>query len=310
MNTINDGNATFSKLPNTLAPMREGKIDLGDFNGDGYADLLYSGTFEGSGDITKLNEYDSNTKTYVDSAFDVSDIIKAEVEFGDLDGDGDLDFVIAGKSNELDQYGNASNNNIFRTYINVRNQSATVLAGKSSFKRPEYKGKNANTYVSKQSFTVNAPPSAPVINDIIFLEEAEGSVDIPLEFTWNAATDDNTPSAGLTYALKIGTTSGGEEIMSSNSNINGVKKDAEKGNVEHNLKWKLSLPEGTYYWSVQAVDASYSGSKFSDPVQFKVSASGIDTDSDGDGIENALDNCPDTPKGDAVNEKAAVSMLH
>jgi hypothetical protein len=303
MNTINGGIATFSKLPNTLAPMREGKIDLGDFNGDGYADLLYSGTFQGSGDITKLNEYDSNTKTYVDSAFDVSDIIKAEVEFGDLDGDGDLDFVIAGKSNELDQYGNASNNNIFRTYINVRNQSATVLAGKSSFKRPEYKGKNANTYVSKQSFTVNAPPSAPVINDIIFLEEAEGSVDIPLEFTWNAATDDNTPSAGLTYALKIGTTSGGEEIMSSNSNINGVKKDAEKGNVEHNLKWKLSLPEGTYYWSVQAVDASYSGSKFSDPVQFKVSASGIDTDSDGDGIENALDNCPDTPKGDAVNEQ-------
>ncbi|MFT5250338.1 MAG: hypothetical protein ACI93P_002073, partial [bacterium] len=303
MNTINDGNATFSKLPNSLAPMREGKIDLGDFNGDGYADLLYSGTFSGSGDITKLNEYDPDTKTYVDSAFDVSDIIKAEVEFGDLDGDGDLDFVIAGKSNELDQYGNASSDNVFRTYINVRNQSATVLAGKSSFKRPEYKGKNANTYVSKQNFTVNAPPSAPVINDIIFLDEAEGSVDIPLEFTWNAATDDNTPSVGLTYALKIGTTSGGEEIMSSNSNTNGVKKDAEKGNVEHNLKWKLSLPEGTYYWSVQAVDASYSGSKFSDPVQFKVSASGIDTDSDGDGIENDLDICPDTPKGDAVNEQ-------
>ena len=303
MNTINDGNATFSKLPNSLDPMREGKIDLGDFNGDGYADLLYSGTFSGSGDITKLNEYDSDTKTYVDSAFDVSDIIKAEVEFGDLDGDGDLDFVIAGKSNEIDDYGNASNDNIFRTYINVRNQSATVLASKGSFKRPEYQGRNANKYVSKQNFTVNAPPSAPVINDIVFLEGAKGSVDIPLEFTWDAATDDNTPSIGLTYALKIGTTAGGEEIMSSNSNANGVKKDAEKGNVEHNLKWKLSLPEGTYYWSVQAVDASYSGSKFSDPVQFKVAASGIDTDSDGDGVENDLDTCPDTPKGDAVNEQ-------
>ncbi|WOC41108.1 FG-GAP-like repeat-containing protein [Polaribacter sp. HL-MS24] len=302
MNTIIDGSATFSKLPNSLAPMREGKIDLGDFNGDGYADLLYSGTFSGSGEITKLNEYDSSTKTYVDSAFDVSDIIKAEVEFGDLDGDGDLDFVIAGKSNEEDQFGNNSNDNIFRTYINVRNQSATVLASKSSLRKPEYQGRNANIYALNQNFTVNDPPSAPVINDIVFLEEAEGSKDIPLEFTWNAATDDHTPSIGLTYALKIGTTPGGEEIMSSNSNANGVKKDAEKGNVEHNLKWKLSLPEGTYYWSVQAVDASYSGSEFSDPVQFKVSASGIDTDSDGDGIENDLDNCPDTPKGDAVDE--------
>ena len=90
--------------------------------------------------------------------------------------------------------------------------------------------------------------------------------------------------------------------MSSNSNANGVKKDAEKGNVEHNLKWKLSLPEGTYYWSVQAVDASYSGSEFTTPVQFKVTATGIDSDSDGDGIENALDLCPQTPKGDAVDQ--------
>ena len=297
MNTINDGNATFSKLPNSLAPMREGKIDLGDFNGDGYADLLYSGTFSGSGDITKLNEYDANTKTYVDSAFDVSDIIKAEVEFGDLDGDGDLDFVIAGKSNDV------NSDNVFRTYINVRNQSATVLAGKSSSKRPEYRGKNAAKYRSEQNFTVNSAPSAPVINDIVFLDEAEGSVDIPLEFSWNEATDDHTPNIGLTYALKIGTTPGGEEIMSSNSNANGVKKDAEKGNVEHNLKWKLSLPEGTYYWSVQAVDASYSGSIFSEPVQFRVTTSGIDTDSDGDGIENSLDTCPNTPAGDAVNDQ-------
>ena len=297
MNTPNQGSATFSKLPNSLAPMREGKIDLGDFNGDGYADLLYSGTFSGSGDITKLNEYDANTKTYVDSAFDVSDIIKAEVEFGDLDGDGDLDFVIAGKSNDV------NSDNVFRTYINVRNQSATVLAGKSSSKRPEYRGKNAAKYRSEQNFTVNSAPSAPVINDIVFLDEAEGSVDIPLEFSWNEATDDHTPNIGLTYALKIGTTPGGEEIMSSNSNANGVKKDAEKGNVEHNLKWKLSLPEGTYYWSVQAVDASYSGSIFSEPVQFRVTTSGIDTDSDGDGIENSLDTCPNTPAGDAVNDQ-------
>ena len=89
--------------------------------------------------------------------------------------------------------------------------------------------------------------------------------------------------------------------MSSNSNTNGIKKDAEKGNVEHNLKWKLSLPEGTYYYSVQAVDASYSGSVFTEAVQFKVTASGIDSDTDSDGIENSEDLCPNTPKGAAVD---------
>jgi hypothetical protein len=57
-----------------------------------------------------------------------------------------------------------------------------------------------------------------------------------------------------------------------------------KGNAEHNLKWRLSLAVGTYYFSVQAIDASYAGSAFSSPVQFKVTALGIDSDSDGDGL--------------------------
>jgi hypothetical protein len=64
--------------------------------------------------------------------------------------------------------------------------------------------------------------------------------------------------------------------MSSNANTNGMRKTGE--NAEHNLKWRLSLA-GTYYFSVQAIDASYAGSAFSSPVQFKVTALGIDSDS-------------------------------
>jgi hypothetical protein len=37
------------------------------------------------------------------------------------------------------------------------------------------------------------------------------------------------PSEGLTYAIKIGTTQGGEEVMSSNANTNGMRKTGEKG---------------------------------------------------------------------------------
>jgi hypothetical protein len=59
--------------------------------------------------------------------------------------------------------------------------------------------------------------------------------------------------------------------MSSNSNANGKRKTARKGNAEHNLKWNLRLPSGTYYWSVQAIDASYTGSEFTEPKMFQLS---------------------------------------
>jgi hypothetical protein len=69
------------------------------------------------------------------------------------------------------------------------------------------------------------------------------------------------PSEGLTYAIKNWNNTGGEEVMSSNANTNGMRKRG-KGNAEHNLKWRLSLAVGTYYFSVQAIDASYAGSAF------------------------------------------------
>jgi streptogramin lyase len=260
INKINEGISTWPRLNNLgLNPMREGKIDLGDFNGDGYADLLYSGILDsGIGQATRLSEFNPSTQRYNNSSFDVSDIIKAEVEFGDLDGDGDLDFSLSGESKT------APGTYIFRTYINFRNESAKVVAQQGS-------GKSSNKGSNTATFVVNEPPTVPILNTVKNIEGGVyNSKGLPLEFSWIASDDDHTPVNGLTYAIKIGTTPGGEQIMSSNANASGVRKSSEKGNVEHNLQWKLRLPEGTYYWSVQAIDASYTGSPFTEPVKFEI----------------------------------------
>ena len=71
-----------------LPGLRKSKIEYGDFNGDGYSDLLYTGVQSGSGKISELREYESSSGNYIESNFDIGEIVDADVKFGDIDGDG------------------------------------------------------------------------------------------------------------------------------------------------------------------------------------------------------------------------------
>jgi hypothetical protein len=42
------------------------------------------------------------------------------------------------------------------------------------------------------------------------------------------------------------------------------------GNVQHNLSWTLTLPAGTYYWSVQAIDTGFMGGPWAEEKQVTV----------------------------------------
>ena len=272
LNELNEGKTEWPKITTNLSGIRNSKIDLGDFNSDGYTDIIYSGTLTGEGEVTKLSEYDPTTKQYVASAFDISDIIKATVEFGDIDGDGDLDFSIAGedKSN-AGQY-------IFRTYRNYRNESAIVEQNSAAGSPSDPTGapmtvgkwsKNVRPTApkAKATKTTNAPAMTRI--------QSNGRISnadslTTMEFSWEAATDDNTPAAGLTYALRIGSKPGAQDILSSDASGSGLRMSASSGNSGHNLNWNVALPAGTYYWAVQAIDAAYIGSTFSEELSFTI----------------------------------------
>ena len=112
---------------------------------------------------------------------------------------------------------------------------------------------------SNPQFSKNNPPETPEISDVKFISNLSNGK-ILVEFSWNPSKDDFTKSKGLSYALRIGKTPGGSEIMSANASETGFRKIPKKGNVEYNLKWKLALDPGNYYWSVQSIDSSFIGS--------------------------------------------------
>ena len=65
-------------------------------------------------------------------------------------------------------------------------------------------------------------------------------------------------------------------IPSLSNNTSGYQKVIQLGNAQKNNSWTISLPlTGDYLWSVQAIDAAYSGSAFTDPQVFEVSATGV-----------------------------------
>ena len=246
-NGLTGSDLEFEEVPDTgLIPIREANLDFGDYNSDGYTDILYSGKVSGQGQVTKLVEFDPNTQTYIDSDFDLSDIINASIAFGDIDGDNDLDFAIAGES--------VSNpgESIIKTYLNLRDESAAVL-------------ESDGARVSQDQFVVNQRPSKPTELTTEILGYNGDSNTYKVKFSWDSGSDESTPKEGLTNALKIVTSDGGEDIMTINSLDNGYRLSAGKGNVEHETQWIVNLPDlpdnETYSWTVQTIDAAFSGSE-------------------------------------------------
>jgi hypothetical protein len=114
---------------------------------------------------------------------------------------------------------------------------------------------------------VNTPPSIPGN-----LKQTVSNSTVT--FTWDKATDKETPQNGLSYNLII-QSNDGKIVKSPMSNTSiGFRKVVSIGNVGQNNSWTIKdLPEGIYSWSVQAIDHNYAGSPFAPISTFEISTS-------------------------------------
>ena len=285
----NTGNNNFAAVDLQLPPVRNGNFTFGDMFGRGVNDVVYSGTVSGQGTFSRIAYYDPNSLRFYESNYDLF-LDDANIGMADFDGDYDTDLVLTGKWN-----GDPTDYNYHGyVYMNVRGYADESAANpdngnniRTSSVNGSIKQTSSNNDGAKTGSSLNTRPNAPSTLSVQRQRIAENSYEVVI--SWSAGSDDETPADALTYSLKIGTSEGGEEILVSGANSEGVRNTGTPGNASTNRSWKLTLPEGVYYASVQSVDASFIGSSFSQSKNFTVTSAYKLGDSNGDDSINILD---------------------
>ena len=265
----NDGIGNFTELSGTgLHDMYYSKLAWGDFDNDGYLDLVLSGNEDLIGKQTKVYRNNSGNGTFSLHAT-LKGMTTGSVHWGDIDNDGDLDIFINGEDSDLINMSKfyINNNSTFQSppdsIVNVEISCADLgdydndndldifLTGLGP------SGRIAQTFRNDHAlsnFTPNSPlnPSSTVTGNSVTL-------------TWTKSSGDNTPLNGLSSNVRVGLSQNSQDVVSAMADLNNGKRRIPKmGNAQLNNNYILkNLSEGKHYWSVQCIDNSYIGSSFS-----------------------------------------------
>jgi hypothetical protein len=166
-------------------------------------------------------------------------------QWGDYNNDGRLDILMCGMD-------------IAGTYTAIYENNGLPAEAHSA-------GLAKNLLVS--NIAANTPPAVPTNLQMQKLSATS------VKLSWNAASDAETPAGGLNYALRVGTTPGGCDVLAPTADAGGVRRLAERGLIQ-GTSWTLQglTPGRTYYSSVQAVDTGMAGSAFATEKSFATGA--------------------------------------
>jgi hypothetical protein len=247
----------------------------GDYDNDGRLDFLLEG-LAANGFLSEVWRNTGNGFVSVPVP-GLAGIGDGSLAWADYDNDGRLDFLITGLASGVTRVSQVWRN----TGGGFTNVPVPGLAGNfdNALAWGDYdrdsrldfliagtiEAGNVSQLWRNNAASSNSPASAPTA----LSATVSGTTAI---LRWNAPVDDHTPSAGLSYNVRIGTTPGGSDIVSAPALGNGVLLVARMGAARGDSAAIHHLTPGqTYYWSVQAVDSSFAGSAFTAEQQFTIS---------------------------------------
>lgn len=253
-------------------------ITIGDYDSDGNMDIAMIGASGNSYIDIYENTYNED-QSFQLRDYSMQGVTTGDIRFIDYDNDGDLDIIAYGR-NALQSY-------VFYLYENRIAQSNQFVSN-TSFDFPEMSTSEFNIFDYDNDSDL----------DILCVELSEASTasyllqnltdntnTLPFRcnnlnselsankviLSWNASSDNETNSNGLTYNIRLGTTPGATDIVSPMAFSNGIRKVTDYGNCMSGTSAYLKgLEYGTYYWSVQAIDNSLQGGSFALERSFEV----------------------------------------
>lgn len=205
-------------------------VDFGDYDNDGDLDIIMAGKNAACG--ASIAKVYRNDKGFfvMENTAQLEGAIRCNAAWADYDNDGDLDFLLSGMT--LSEYP------FTRLY---RNEAGS------------------------NEYSQNTVPLAPVNP----FSQVDGQ---SVTFSWEKSSDAETPQDGLYYNIRLGLQSGNSEMITPMADVaTGYRLIQGLGNMNMQQSWTITgLQEGTYYWSVQAVDHAYAGSPFSEEQSFTI----------------------------------------
>jgi PKD repeat protein len=258
----NDNNWQFT---NILANLNKvgwlDRSEFGDFNNDGRLDIIIG---------NKIYRNDGNnifTGIYLESSEGLYD----SGHWKDINNDGILELISQNYYGVTIHKFNGADAFLLDQQLFVKGDNLAIGDYNNDNKQDIIINHYPEAYILRnQTPVANQVPSAPTKFNTLVGDSGFYSVTLK----WNRGTDDVTPPAGLSYNLRVGTTSGGNDILSSmTSPADNSLLYPGLGNVYTNTSWYLkNLKPGKYYWSVQSIDNSGLASAFSSEQQFAILA--------------------------------------
>ncbi|MBN2776709.1 MAG: T9SS type A sorting domain-containing protein [Bacteroidales bacterium] len=330
----------------SISKGKDGNIDWGDYNNDGYLDFVITGWVLDSKE-TRVFKSQGDTVFIEQTQFNFSDVMYGSVEWGDYNNDGFLDILISGDDNDWlritkiyqnikgDDFVEINTDNIIQvTYgcvlwgdYNNDGLSDICVTGSNNiqFNTKLYSNNGNNNFVEENSVLDpvnncgvvygdydndndldvlitgtstngikisklyrNTTPIANIRPNVITNLQTE-IVGNDVIFSWDEGTDDNQPSPGLNYNIYIYDEDNRDHIISGDTvydnmyvaspqafpyyhPLNGKRLMPKRGHIQGIRQYgRVSyIVKGvfenckTYYWSVQAIDASFEGGQFAE----------------------------------------------